>query len=72
MKTLTDEQTGGNPFEKEISVGDTVLIFWLATDKLELVSFRGYQGENAIIIKDGLQLSVPKADIIPTHIQGAW
>jgi hypothetical protein len=48
---------------KNISVGDTVLIFWLATERWEPVNYRGRFGDRAVVVKDGFQLTVPSDDL---------
>jgi len=49
--------------EPEISVGDTVFIFWLATNKMEPVNYRGKTGNKAMIVKNQQQMFVPFSDL---------
>lgn len=47
------------------SVGDIVYIHWLATKKDEPVNYRGKEGDQAVIVKDGSQMMVPFSDLKP-------
>lgn len=50
----------------KFSSGDTVYIYWLATDKWEPVNYRGPLGsDKAVVVKDGMQFTVNVADLRP-------
>lgn len=65
IENLEDEDVDSSDTENSFnpSVGDTVYIHWLASGKDEPVNYRGREGDQAVIVKDGSQMMVPFSDL---------